>query len=104
MNQELNITTANVSIQIVTVGNNKMTKAVFDQIEKDACFDDKLNFIGHYIFGYILWKQSRFLIWIDKYDRLRKTNISQIYTGYKDDSKAAEWRSRLFNQQLFMAI
>ncbi len=104
MNKELSITTAVVSIQLVTIADNKMTKAVFDQIEKDDCFDDKLNFVGHYIFGYILWKQSRFLLWIDKYDRLRKTNISRIYNGYKDDAKAHEWRTRLFNQQLYIAI
>lgn len=75
MNKNLEISTATVSIKLITVDNKKMTKSVFMQIQKEAAFDIEFNFIGSNILGYVMDDSSKYLLWVNNNGELRKTSL-----------------------------
>ena len=78
----------NVTIHEVLIGNKKLTKSVFNQIELESCFNEEIEFVGDGVIGYIKDKDSRYLLWI-KEGKLRKTNLAPYYKLKTN----AEWAS-----------
>jgi len=76
MEKELKIMTATVSIQLITVDGKKMTKAVFNQIQEENCFDTNFNFVGDSFLGYV-FDGCKYIIYI-KNGELRKHSLSRI--------------------------
>lgn len=72
------LTPLNVTIHEVLIGNKKLIKSVFNQIELDSCFNEKIEFVGDAIIGYIKDKDLRYLLWV-KDGKLRKTNLALYY-------------------------
>lgn len=68
----------NVTINQVSIGNKKLTKTIFNQIEFRDFFDENIDFIGDSIIGYVKDKDNRFLLWV-KEGKLRKTNLNKYY-------------------------
>ncbi len=68
----------NVTINQVSIGNKKLTKTIFNQIEFRDFFDENIDFIGDAIIGYVKDKDNRFLLWV-KEGKLRKTNLNKYY-------------------------
>ncbi|HAE66501.1 hypothetical protein [Sphingobacterium multivorum] len=68
----------NITINQVSIGNKKLTKTIFNQIEFRDPFDENIDFIGDSIIGYVKDKDSRFLLWV-KEGKLRKTNLNKYY-------------------------
>jgi len=92
---KLNLTTLhNVTIKQVVVGNKKLTKSVFSQIENVPCFNENIDFIGDNVIGYIKDKNDKFLLWV-KNNKLRKTSLTSYYklTPYIESSfiEDIEW-------------
>jgi hypothetical protein len=75
---EYNINPLNVTIKEVSLGNKKLTKSIFNQIEPESCFDENIDFIGENIIGYVKDKNDRFLLWI-KSGKLRKSKLTDYY-------------------------
>lgn len=69
----------NVTINQVSIGNKKLTKTIFNQIEVRDCFDENIDFIGDVIIGYIKDKEIRYLLWIID-GKLRKSNLKRYYS------------------------
>lgn len=68
----------NVTINQVSIGNKKLTKTIFNQIEFRDLFDENIDFIGDSIIGYVKDKDNRFLLWVTE-GKLRKTNLNKYY-------------------------
>lgn len=69
----------NIAINQVSIGNKKLTKSIFNQIEGRDCFDEKLDFMGEAIIGYVKDKDNRYLLWVID-GKLRKTNLKGYYS------------------------
>ncbi|GGC44749.1 hypothetical protein GCM10011386_41280 [Parapedobacter defluvii] len=72
------LTQLNVTVREVVVGNKRLTKTMFNQIEHESCFNEKMDFIGDLIIGYTKDKDDRFLLWVNK-GKLRKTKLTPYY-------------------------
>jgi len=68
----------NITINQVSIGNKKLTKTIFNQIEVRDCFDENLDFIGDTIIGYVKEKDIRYLLWVIE-GKLRKSNLKRYY-------------------------
>ena len=73
MNKKLEIKTVNVTIQLITVDNKKMTKSVFNQIQIEDFYDNTGCFIGDSVLGYV-YSDLKYVLWTKK-GELRKTNL-----------------------------
>ncbi len=71
------LTQLNVTVREVVVGNKRLTKTMFNQIEHKSCFNEKMDFIGDLIVGYTKDKDDRFLLWVNK-GKLRKTKTDTL--------------------------
>ena len=56
---KLDIRTIPVSIQVITIDNKRMTKSIFNQIQKENCFDRNYYFLGNDILGYVFDKDQK---------------------------------------------
>ncbi len=72
------LTQLSVTIREVVIGNKRLTKSVFNQIEHESCFNEYMDFMGNLIIGYTKDKDDRFLLWANK-GKLRKTKLSPYY-------------------------
>lgn len=79
----------NVSINQVSIGNKKLTKSIFNQIEFADCFNKEMDFVGDAILGYVKEKDSRFLLWVIN-GKLRRTSLTN---KYRDLQENVEWAS-----------
>jgi hypothetical protein len=75
---EYNLNPLNVTIKEVSIGNKKLTKSIFNQIEPESCFDENLDFTGENIIGYVKDKNDRFLLWV-KNGKLRRSKLTDYY-------------------------
>ena len=84
MNKKLEITTASVTIQLVTVDGKKMTKAVFNQVQEENCLDKNLFFVGDTLLGFVK-DGYKWLLWV-KNGELRRTNLDflESFLQYED--------------------
>ncbi|MGF7028263.1 hypothetical protein [Sphingobacterium multivorum] len=84
----------NITINQMSIGNKKLTKTIFNQIEEENYFTRSLDFKGDAIIGYINDRNNRYLLW-SKNGKLRKTNITLYYKLERDPSYAelnrVEW-------------
>lgn len=80
------LTQLNVTVREVVVGNKRLTKTMFNQIEHESCFNEYMDFIGDLIIGYTKDKDDRFLLWVNK-GKLRKTKL----TPYHKLRKSADY-------------
>ncbi|MGJ1366774.1 hypothetical protein [Sphingobacterium spiritivorum] len=91
---EFTLQPLNITINQVSIGNKKLTKTIFNQIEEKGCFTRDLDFVGDTIIGYINDRNNRYLLW-SKNGKLRRTNISLYYKLERDPSCAelhhVEW-------------
>ena len=74
---KLDIRTIPVSIQVITIDNKRMTKSIFNQIQKENCFDRNYYFLGNDILGYVFDKDQKWLLWV-KHSELRKYSLKNI--------------------------
>ena len=77
--KNLQIQTVTVSINVITVSGKKMTISVFNQIQNEDCFDEKFNFLGDNIFGYVIDKDQDVCIVYTKNNQLRKWWLNQFF-------------------------
>jgi len=75
---EFTIHPLNIAINQVSIGNKKLTKSIFNQIEGLDCFDENLDFRGDTIIGYVKDKDNRYLLWLVD-GKLKKTNLKGYY-------------------------
>jgi hypothetical protein len=67
-----------IEIRTITIDSKKLTKTLFSQIEQRSFFNRDLEFSGDHIYGYVMDKQNRYLLWL-KDGHLRRTNLSPYY-------------------------
>jgi hypothetical protein len=84
----------NVTIKEVAIGNKKLTKSIFNQIEFGDCMTEEMDFAGDAIIGYVKEKDHRYLLWVIN-DKLRRTGLTKYAELKKDFERAsldkAEW-------------
>lgn len=73
-----NISPLNVEIKTISLNGKKMTKSLFGQIETVSCFTRDMDFLGDELFGYIIDKNNKYLLW-QRNGLLRKTNLLPYY-------------------------
>jgi len=73
---QISITPLGLEIKTIVLGNKKLTKSIFNQIEYKDCFDSHLNFIGTEYFGYVNDIEDRVLLWNDN-GKLKKTELDK---------------------------
>ena len=73
--EKINLNESIVTIKEVMVGNKRMTKSFFNQIEIAECFDQNLDFRGDLFYGYVKESDGKYLLWAIN-GKLRKTNLS----------------------------
>lgn len=70
-----------IEIRTITIDKKKFTKTLFSQIEQRSLFSRELEFSGDHIYGYVLEKQKRYLLWL-KGGHLCRTNLAPYYDLY----------------------
>lgn len=78
----------NVTINQVSLGNKKLTKSIFNQIEFRDCMNSEMDFAGDKIIGYVKEKDQRYLLWVVD-GKLRKTGLKK----YADLKENIDWAS-----------
>lgn len=78
----------NVTIREVLIGNKKLTKSIFNQIESRGCFNNAIEFIGDDIIGYVKVLNDRYLLWT-KDGKLRKSRLNDYYNLNEDIERAS---------------
>lgn len=81
------LTQLNVTIREVAIGNKRLTKTIFNQIEFETCFNEDMDFVGESIIGYVKDNSERFLLWV-KEGKLRRSNLTPYYKLPKDATYA----------------
>lgn len=81
-------TQLNVTIREVRLGNKRLTKTVFNQVESESCFNKDMDFVGDTIIGYIRDKDDKVLLWVND-GKLRKSRLTPYYLLPKEANYAA---------------
>ncbi|MCG9911867.1 MAG: hypothetical protein MH137_11250 [Flavobacteriales bacterium] len=74
----INVRELPVSIKQVYIGNKRLTKSIFKQIESRSAFDKDLNFLGSEILGYVLDDKTKFLIFVNEKGDLCKSKLDNL--------------------------
>lgn len=69
---------------------------MFNQIEHESCFNEKMDFIGDLIIGYTKDKNERSLLWVNK-GKLRKVKLAP----YHKLSRSADY-AKLYEVSRFL--
>ena len=91
---DFTLNSLNVTINQVSLGDKKLTKSIFNQIEFGDCFNEKMDFDGDVIVGYVKEKDCRYLLWVTN-GKLRKMSL----TKYHELKANIEWAS--YNKTLW---
>lgn len=100
MKQELSVTKATVTVNMLQVGAKNMTHQIFTQIAIKYAFDNKYNFIGDDFLGYRIYridldyynefgrnpKNHQWLLWVDN-GELRRCTLFYVARGATRDEK-----------------
>jgi len=84
----------NVTINQVSLGNKKLTKSIFNQIEFGDCFTEEMNFAGDAIIGYVKEKDTRYLLWVVN-GKLRKRGLTD-YRALQIDTEKVSYDKTLW--------
>jgi hypothetical protein len=84
----------NVTINQVSLGNKKLTKSIFYQIEFGDCFTEEMDFSGDAVIGYVKEKDGRYLLWVVN-GKLRKRGLTD-YRALQIDIERASYDKALW--------
>ena len=95
---DFNLNPLNVTINQVSLGNKKLTKSIFNQIEFRDCFTGEMDFSGDVIIGYVKEyvkeKDTRYLLWTVN-GKLRKRGLAD-YKALQIDTERASYDKTLW--------
>lgn len=83
-----------VTVNQVSLGNKKLTKSIFNQIEFGDCFTEEMDFSGDEIIGYVKEKDTRYLLWTVN-GKLRRRGLSD-YKALQIDTERASYDKTLW--------
>jgi hypothetical protein len=78
----LEIKALNIEIKTITMGERKLTKSIFNQLEHKDCFNGTMDFIGEKLYGYVKIQNERFILWNER-GKLKKTSITKYFNLIK---------------------
>lgn len=78
----------NVTISQVSIGNKKLTKSIFNQIELGDYFTENMDFAGDAVIGYVKEKDTRYLLWTVN-GKLRKRGLTDYKALQVDVERAS---------------